>query len=249
MPIYVSSTIAERCVTLSGEGQMLAAFAKENLPSHCRIKPTNIYGLYHNRDFLSETKFQLEHAFQERRMSFPGLSDLLIPIVSTVDGSLIAGTQASASDSLLSLVLDLTLCEPTDWITVQRTMLELAGKTSEPESEYLEVHNYGPGYGALKNRKDVPDRVNVLDVSLKDTRDVSPNELEQNEVVIVGMGLDLPGAEDAAMLWGKLMEGCNACSEVYSTFMSLKCRLTDPARFHRTVSMSKITTLGLGSSR
>lgn len=209
-PIYVSSLNTATVVTISGEGDSLAQFARSELPEKCRVIPTNIFTLYHNRG-LHKYKHQLMQEFENRQLAFPSQQDLVVPIISTIDGSLIQSTKGSSSKDLLSHILDMILMKCTNWVSVEDTIVSFAHDERSQDPGHLTVWNYGPSNGALTRPKEVPENVEVLDVSLELHTGRSSQE---GDIAIVGMASDLPGAPDPEALWRNLMNGVNSCSEV-----------------------------------
>lgn len=209
-PIFVSSLNTATAVTISGEGDSLAQFARSELPEKCRVIPTNIFALYHNSG-LHEYKHQLMQEFEKRQLAFPSQQDLVVPIISTIDGSLIQSTKGSSSTDLLSQILDMILLKCTNWLSVEDTIVSYARNGHRQGCGVLTVWNYGPSNGALTRPKEVHDTVEVLDVSLE-LHTGRPSE--ESDIAIVGMASDLPGAPDPEALWRNLMDGVNSCSEV-----------------------------------
>lgn len=213
-------------------------FAATELPASCRVKPTNLYSLYHDRCGLSRYRDRLLRDFETRKLPFPTQEDLNIPLISTIDGSLIGHESGNRSAELLRKVLDMTLLNPTDWVAVQDTLVSFAEVGTSGDDDVVHIHNYGPGYGALKARKDLPTKVKVTDASLSE----HGGESNENHIAIVGMGVDLPGAPDSEELWRILMDGINTCSEV-SLLNPMWQYVSDyTSRSLRNASMWKTTT-------
>lgn len=208
----MSSLNTKTVVTISGEGDSLDQFARSELPAKCRVIPTNIFTLYHNC-FLHEYKYQLLKEFEDRKLAFPSQRDLAVPIISTIDGSLIQSTEAGSSTELLSQILDMILIERTNWVSVEDAIVSLAHEGRRQDRGVLTVCNYGPTNGALTRPKEVPEHVEVLDVALELC---TGHTSQETDIAVVGMGLDLPGASDPETLWRNLMNRVNSCSEVSS---------------------------------
>lgn len=172
--------------------------------------PTNIFTLYHNL-CLHEYKDRLLDQFEKRQLAFPSQQDLVVPIISTIDGSLIRSKKGSSLTDLLSQILDMILMECTDWISVEDAIISLVQERRSQNHDVLTVCNYGPSNGALTRPKDVPEHVEVLDTSVEPYTGQTSRE---GDIAIVGMSLDLPGAPDPESLWRNLMNGINSCSEV-----------------------------------
>ncbi|KAK2611577.1 hypothetical protein N8I77_004910 [Diaporthe amygdali] len=211
-PIYVSSLNTRNIVTVSGEGDALREFARNELPTKCRVIPTNIFTLYHNR-CLHEYKYQLLDDFEKRQIAFPSQQDLVVPIISTIDGSMIRAKKGGSSTDLLSQILDMILMECTNWISVEDAIVSLARERRSQNHDVLTVCNYGPSNGALTRPKDVPEHVEVIDTSVELCTGPTSQE---GDIAIVGMSVDLPGAPDPEALWRNLMNGINSCSEIPS---------------------------------
>lgn len=236
-------------MTLSADGTTLRSFVEDHLSSHCRARPTNLYSLYHNREILSQAKEKILHQVQDRNLWFPAHSDLEVPLISTLDGSFISRSALDSRRDLLDIILDMTLLERTDWVAVQNTILSKAQEEANTRKADFQVYNYGPGYGALKGRKDLPERVRVIDVSCeRSAQNARPPRCSPNDIAIVGMGINLPGAEDTQALWQNLMSGFNACSEVLDIFSPLLTLLMI-TRSPPTAFTSKTTTRGRVRSR
>lgn len=206
----MSSLNTKTVVTISGEGDSLDQFARSELPARCRVIPTNIFTLYHNC-CLIEYKHQLLKEFEDRKLAFPSQRDLVVPIISTIDGSLIQSTGDGFSMDLLSRLLDMILMECTDWVSVEDTIVSMAHEERRQDRGVLTVCNYGPSNGALTRPKEVPEHVEVLDAALELC---TGNTSQETDIAVVGMGLDLPGAPDPETLWRNLMNRVNSCSEV-----------------------------------
>lgn len=206
----MSSLNTKTVVTISGEGDSLDQFARSELPAKCRVLPTNIFTLYHNC-CLHVYKCQLLKEFEKRKLAFPSQRDLLVPIISTIDGSLIQPTEDGSSTDLLSQILDMVLMECTNWVSVEDVIVSLAHEARRQGRGVLTVCNYGPSNGALTRPKEVPEHVEVLDAALEMCTE---NTSQESDIAVVGMGLDLPGAPDPETLWRNLMNRVNSCSEV-----------------------------------
>lgn len=211
-PIYVSSLNTRTVLTISGEGDSLGEFAQAKLPARCRVIPTNIFTLYHHRS-LNECKYQLLDDFEKRRLVFPSQQDLIVPIISTMDGSLVQPRKGSSSTDLLTQILDMVLMERTNWVSVEDAIVPLAQERRSQDRGVLTVWNFGPGIGAFTRPKEIPENVEVLDASLES---YTGRTSQEDDIAIVGMSSTLPGAPDPEALWSNLMHGVNSCSEVSS---------------------------------
>lgn len=184
----------------------------------CRTKGTNVRCLYHNRNRLSELRDQLLKDLRDRLASFSLPITVITPVFSTIDGSVIRFPGESSLEQVSSTLLDMILLEPVDWHSVQTRILGTIKEATANESVSCDILNFGPGYGMSSKKFSLPDHVRILDVSAANIQHNMENPRSRlsgdTDIAIVGMGVDLPGATDAATLWDNLMAGVNTCSEV-----------------------------------
>lgn len=211
LPIFVSSINSATCVTISGPGTTLQHFVDSGLPKKCSTKSTNIHSLYHEGRYGPTHVDLILQDVEARNIRFPSISDLLIPLLSTLDGTTVVNDGSTDSNDLLRLVLQMTLAAPTHWLAVQENLLSIASEeTSGGPDSPVAVWNYGPAYGALTGHEYNKSGIEVCDVSLR----TEPSSMNDSDIAIVGVGIDLPGAPDLDALWHNLMNGINSCSEV-----------------------------------
>ncbi|KAI1446584.1 putative polyketide synthase [Annulohypoxylon stygium] len=218
-PIYVSARNSPGCVTLSGEGHQLAQFI-EKLPSQCRTRPTNVLSLYHNRHRLGEIFNQTVKTLERELSSqWEVLVAPAAPLFSTIIGEPLSFSVQSETSitlgRLVSLLLEMILLEPVDWVSIQDNIL--SDVQQRADSEECEILNFGPGYGVSKSIQKLPQTAEIRDVSAagaSTASDSSASGISMDDIAIVGMAVDLPGASDADELWNNLCNGVNSCSEI-----------------------------------
>ncbi|KAI2469619.1 putative polyketide synthase [Annulohypoxylon bovei var. microspora] len=218
--VYVSARNSSGCVTLSGKGDQLAQFIDEKLPSQCRTRPTNVFSLYHNRDRLSDIFHQtVDILGREISSQWEVPMALAAPLFSTVTGEPLSISVKPATSTTLgqlaSLLLEMILLEPVDWVSVQDNVLSEIQKRTD--SEKSEILNFGPGYGVSKSTRQLPQTAEIRDVSatgVSSTLEGDASSISLDDIAIVGMAVDLPGASDADELWENLCNGVNSCSEI-----------------------------------
>ncbi|KAI0012377.1 putative polyketide synthase [Xylariaceae sp. FL0662B] len=219
-PVYISARNSGTCVTLSGRGDQLAQFIQEKLPSHCRTRTTNVFTLYHNRDRLSHTFQEIIDALEREipsQLEIP--LHLVAPLFSTVSGAPVnlsgnTDTQVTLRQ-LISLVLEMILLEPVDWVSVQDSIL--MDLQQYADSDLCEILNFGPGYGVSKSARPMPQNVEVRDVSAAGASRIPTSEsssISLDDVAIVGMAVEMPDAQDVNELWENLCNGVDSCSEI-----------------------------------
>lgn len=196
---------------MSGRGNDLHDFVKRGLPEKCRIRPTSIYCLYHSFRALGPVKAKLLKDVASRRMSFPSFADLKVPIYSTVNGKPVMEPHGEYQDSLLEYILDMILLRPVDWMSVQEQIFSDIEGTTGPNNQSVDILNFGPAYGISRNSTMESTKFRIVDVS-KSAR--PSTSISDNDIAIVGMHVDLPGAPNNQALWKILTEGINTVSEV-----------------------------------
>ena len=107
------------------------------------------------------------------------------------------------------------LVYPVNWMTVQQNLFDSIEGLKSAEDPSVNILNFGPAYGISKNKKHIPDNAHVIDASAS-SYPLSSSQASsyEDDVAIVGMAVDLPGAPDTAHLWEVLSEGINTVSEV-----------------------------------
>lgn len=218
--MYVSAKNSATCVTLSGRGDQLAQFIDEKLPSQCRTRATNVLTLYHNRDGLTNLYLEILNSLEQEISSQWEVPVVLAaPLLSTVSGAPLTISDKPDTPTtvgqFVSLLLEMILLEPVDWVSVQDSILSEAEKHAD--SEPCEILNLGPGYGVSKSGRLLPNNVEIRDVSaigVSNSPTSQASSISLDDIAIVGMAVDLPGAQDADELWENLCNGVNSCSEV-----------------------------------
>ena len=120
-------------------------------------------------------------------------------------------------EDICRTLLDMILLEPVNWVSVQTSILSTAKQALVSGDTSCEILNFGPGYGMSRSKQSLPESVRILDASSGNSGQpikTPLGTLSNSDIAIVGMGVDLPGAPDAATLWVNLCEGISTCSEV-----------------------------------
>ena len=158
---------------------------------------------------------QIIEDLRSRMISGPSSLVFNAPLFSTVDGKPINLPDYSSLEDLCVTLLDMILLEPVNWQSVQSGVLRTI-KHAEIYEDTYNILNFGPGYGVSKSGA-WPSNVTILDVSsgkFDQPLGQSSENVAVDDMAIVGMGVDLPGAPNPATLWGNLCDGVNSCSEV-----------------------------------
>ncbi|KAJ5758156.1 type I iterative polyketide synthase [Penicillium nucicola] len=218
--VYLSAINSDTCITLSGRGDHLQDFTQSNMPSQCKIRPTNIFSLYHNRRQLEEVRKEVLQDLRNNILIFPAPLQLLVPLFSNIDGKPIDSEQLVTVEEMCEKLLDMMMLEPVNWAAVEDNILAVIEQSATAVDSSYEILNFGPGYGMSGTRHSLPDNVKVVTASIVEPR-LLPHDasglLSSDDIAIVGMGVDLPGAPNSDALWQNLVDGVNSCTEIPSS--------------------------------
>ncbi|KAB8270005.1 hypothetical protein BDV30DRAFT_250996 [Aspergillus minisclerotigenes] len=128
--------------------------------------------------------------------------------------------QLATLEELCEKLLEMMILEPVDWVAVEDNVLAAIKQPATAVDASFEILNFGPGYGISGARYTLPDNVNIVAASIAEPRPSLQDAsgiLSSNDIAIVGMGVDLPGAPNTDALWQNLVEGVNSCVEIPSS--------------------------------
>ncbi|KAL0948282.1 hypothetical protein HGRIS_010876 [Hohenbuehelia grisea] len=206
--LFVTAIMDEKSVTISGPPTALAAFA-DSISGGPVVHKTNIDTLYHAAVHAGGARAQVLADISRRKIKFPTLSDVKVPIRSTFTGELLS---KSTTGSLVEHVVDMILTQPVNWDLVIDSLVKAA-----PADAVVRLLNVGPGAGLTRSmeRSFVRERACSVDISsINEAAPAEQTESKQEPIAIVGMAVNMPGARDAAQLWQVLEQGINTISEV-----------------------------------
>ncbi|KAL9610445.1 MAG: hypothetical protein Q9167_004843 [Letrouitia subvulpina] len=193
---------------ISQHRKALRDFCRHALPENCKVRPTNIFAPYHGAKTLGLVKNNLLQDCARRGVDFPSWDDLKVPLYYGKDASF--GKPALSGQSLLEFVLDLILIHPVDWAATQDRILADMARAKKSTGLSEDILNFGPGYGVSRVRAQ---GYNILDVSTN-TSSKRKKDFALDDIAIVGMAVDFPGATDLDGLWDVLANGLNTVSEI-----------------------------------
>jgi Beta-ketoacyl synthase, N-terminal domain len=214
----------DNTVTVSGRPDILASFALSfNRGSVC-VTETLVDGLYHAYPAHIPTRDQVLSDVVRRNIRFPVLSEFVVPMISTLTGEVIS---SSSPLSLAEVIIDMILTQPVNWDLVNTSVAKrLVANTSHT----IELVNIGPGSGLLKDlqRALLSQKFHVA-VQNASLRSFTRPRFEP--IAIVGMALNMPGAQTVEELWDVLANGISTVSTVRNSyrFLAVKRNL-DSAR-------------------
>lgn len=213
----MSAINSDTCVTLSGRGDHLQQFSQSNALSQCKIRPTKIFSLYHNRRQLEGVQKDVLQDLRGNILLCSTPLHLIAPLFSNIDGKPIDSGQMTTFGEFCEKLLEMMLLEPVDWVAVEDNILAALKQSATAGDASYEILNFGPGYGMSGARHTLPDNLKIVAASIAESRPLPQDAsglLSPDDIAIVGMGVDLPGAPDADALWQNLVEGVNSCTKV-----------------------------------
>ena len=219
------------------------------MPKNCRVRPTNIFTAYHDAKTLVPVKARLLADCTNRGITFPSFADLKVPLyygkpVATIN-------PATLRHSTLEFILDLILVRPVDWLSAQEQIFADVATDDDGPLASKEILNFGPGYGVSKSEARGKRNIQIYDASTRPQASESAPEKtasSDDDIAIVGMAVDLPGAPDTESLWKVLRDEINTVSEVRIPCSANSQVPADAARSRNHVSMS-MTSMIKGATK
>lgn len=204
-------------ITLSGFPSKVSTFISETIPGECRVRPAEVFSLYHNGDLLKDVRDQVLQDLALCGNLLQTELQFTAPILSTVSGEPLKFSATTKLEEVASAILDMIFIQEVDWVTVQNSIVSLTATAATAGP--VNILNYGPGLGmsptafrdVLANHVDIVDGSKLAEPVYPQSR---RSRLAPEDIAIVGMAVDLPGASDTDALWEGLMKGMNKCTEV-----------------------------------
>ncbi|KAF2836624.1 conidial yellow pigment biosynthesis polyketide synthase [Patellaria atrata CBS 101060] len=136
-PICIASVLADRTLSLSGQGPSLHHFKVEYLPKSVTTRSGNVHGYYHGGNKVSRiTRTKIIEDVRRRNIKFPCWEDLAMPIRSTLDGEYMLFD--TIKTSLLEAILSAMFMKQVEWQMVSISLLQKAKNilSSDTSSAY-----------------------------------------------------------------------------------------------------------------
>ncbi|KAJ3497537.1 hypothetical protein NLG97_g1826 [Lecanicillium saksenae] len=213
--VFVSAVLSPTRVTVSGIPSSISTFIAQHLPANCRTTSAAVYSLYHHDSLLGVRDLVI--ADLERQGNLLDIKlDVSVPILSTESGEPMLFSSTSTLREVSGTILELIFLKKVQWTKLQQGIVsQLQNTLLRP----IKIANYGPGLGMSTSAfpQGQEDDVEIIDASKIVSRSSSkaaPSRLAWDDIAIVGMAVELPGASDANTLWQQLVNGFQACSEI-----------------------------------
>ncbi|KAM3551322.1 hypothetical protein MY1884_007777 [Beauveria asiatica] len=201
--VFVSAILSPTRVTLSGIPSKLSTLISKHLPTNCRTTAAVVHSLYHH-ERLGEVRDLVMADLNRQDELLRAKVELAAPVLSTKTGQPLALSSVTTLEEVAGAILDL--------IFIEKDALDRP----------INIVNYGPGLGMAPSafpqaqEKDVC-IVDAAKISNGSDKNPGVSRLAWDDIAIVGMAVELPGASDADTLWQNLVDGYQACSEIPSS--------------------------------
>ena len=154
----------------------------------------------------------------ERKIPFPAFSELQAPMRSSYDGTLL-DEQASDGPGLARWVVQQMLISPVDWLkTSSGVMTAISRMVEGQKNSSPQILSFGPSSESLFNNlktHSLSSRLEYQDLSIfRAGKPTTDNQIQQDGIAIVGMGVHFPKGNGEEELWETLSKGLSAVSEV-----------------------------------
>ena len=202
--------------SISGPPNHLQAY-KELFCSDVITRSVNVYSWYHGGKQLEGTIEKVMKDLKDRGVQFAAFSDLKLPVRSTVDGYNLK-IETAASATLTEWIIRILLVDCVDWHNTATRLSHVAARTGQGDSGPLSVTSFGPDSGLLLAWTKSIASLNHLQVedvsSFRQSTTGMADPSHQQDIAIVGIGVNLPQGNGQEELWNTLFQGINVVSEV-----------------------------------
>ncbi|KAL8730211.1 MAG: hypothetical protein Q9166_004188 [cf. Caloplaca sp. 2 TL-2023] len=215
--LHISAILEPELLSISGPPKHLQAFKKQSV-SKLATKPVDICCWYHGGRQLEAVIEKVVKDLDYRGVQFPALTDLKKCVRSTSDGSILK-PQAKAGTTLAEWVIREILVNRVDWNSTVKEMSHtiIGTKQEDPRSETTLI-SFGPASRTLLSwTESIPSNegIHVEDASnFRQARFPKQQNDSQQDIAIIGMGVNLPKGNGPDELWNTLSQGLTAVSEI-----------------------------------
>ncbi|KAI1373465.1 hypothetical protein F4677DRAFT_448294 [Hypoxylon crocopeplum] len=206
--ISIAGILRDSNITVTGSGSALKRFLSQ-LPTTCVARPVHVNALYHGGERMAPLVGTILNDFQKHKVTLPSFNDLRKVVFSSFDGSKLSNIEFPESpNSLARHVLEMILVKHCDWTSVLRSI-------DIDQQKWVAVV-YGPSPNLLVPPSFVSSKrtLDRLDVSHEnaEVQLLSNYRQSEDDIAIVGVGLDLPNGSDLDGFWESLKNGVNCVS-------------------------------------
>ncbi|CAK4016278.1 polyketide synthase [Lecanosticta acicola] len=213
--VYIAGVNNSSSVTFAGRGAKLKSFTDKMLHAY-RTTPVEIYSRYHHRVRLTDMMSEVMDSVSSSSSVLADAVYFRRPIA-LGDGSWMETEGPLPLRDVVTSILEHILLQATRWDNVQAAIATKANDYVAAYSKPIAILNFGPGYG-FSPRLDGLNLSHHASVSNVAANAPSQKHADEgflpDDIAIVGMAVDLPGAPDYETLWRNLCDGVNTCTEI-----------------------------------
>lgn len=193
------------------------------MPVESRARSAEIFSLYHNGTLLQSVRDQVLQDLSRCGNLLNTELQFAAPLLSTVSGDPLVLSSTATFKEIASAILDMIFIHEVDWDTVQNSIASLTKRAAVAGP--VSIVNYGPGLGMsttafrhiMENKVDI---ISGSELAKLASTQAAKSRFDTDDIAIVGMAVDLPGATGANALWEGLTKGMDSCTEVSLLFNS-----------------------------
>lgn len=201
--------IDDTCLTLSGHPDDLIAL-EPFLPHGALIHRTKVDALYHVPSRLHVVREEVLTDVKFRDIRLPTFEELLVPIRSSFTGECLE--KSSPEETLVMSIVDMILMQPVNWnMVVEKSTISI------PPDIEIQVLCIGTGkltMRALENSLSHRPVVSLLSCNFVNDDVLQSGINVEESVAIIGMSVNMPGAQSVDGLWDVLNRGLTTLETV-----------------------------------
>ncbi|KAI0451209.1 hypothetical protein F5B21DRAFT_390636 [Xylaria acuta] len=204
LKINVAAVLHDSNMSVSGPPTTLKG-CLSRLPSHCIARSVCVNTLYHGGDALIPVAETILKDFQVRDIKLPSFDDLRCPVFSSWDGSPLPRT--TPCGHLPRKIIDILLVKPVNWAKVLCSL--------EPICKERVTVAYGPSPHVLMPSSWLPTSASTSYQKRDASHENFDVQLRANysqsdqDVAIIGAGLDFPNGSNLEDFWDSLKRDLN----------------------------------------
>ena len=219
----VSAISGPTNISISGPWSDLRDF-KKVLGASAKASFAHLHGWYHGGEYLASIVEKVMQDLQDRHVCYPCVTDILKPIRSSFDGTILDAEHENHL-KLDEWVVRHLLVHNADWRRTAQHIGSRIEKISLPGGNILtQLVSFGPSSQLLFDeiqRKNVVSPITVVDLSPFEISK-KKNSFEscgQEGIAIVGMGMNLPGGRTPSELWETISQAKDMLKEVCKSWV------------------------------
>lgn len=208
----ISATFNNGNISLSGHGNSLNEVKSRLSVDGIECRWAHVHALFHRGEEMQGVLDQTLRDIKTREINFPDWNSLHSPVRAVTDGDpWIPGS--SRSHCLAEAALRSIFNDQVDWRSTSQKMGDsLCDRFKCDSDARYRILGLGPGSRSLlqfAKELSLQDRLEVIDNVADSLKSASGDD-----IAIVGLSVNYPGAQGQKQFWDLLAEGTNVVSEV-----------------------------------